>query len=188
MLVLLTSPETEAAEKTIWIGNTDTKLSETGRNQAVEFAQYDLWFVPHRIFSAYTAHMIELTTIILAAVSDKDIDVTLLPELADRSMGSLTGRAYRETMMEFPRRNWLAWRRSYWSPPPDGESLFDISDRILTAFRTKILPIPATENVLIICAPDVIRLIIGHLTHIEEPEVSKIVVEALVPYCINGKL
>ncbi len=183
MLILLTPPETEAAEKTLWIGNTDSKLSKKGHTEAVEFARYDLWFVPHRVFSAPTEHMVELTSILLPFT-----ETTLLPALIDRSMGSLTGRPYRETMVEFPRRNWLAWQRSYWTPAPEGESLFDISDRILTTFRTKILPIPSAECVLVVCAPDVLRLIIGFLTHVEEPEISKIPVEAMVPYCINGDL
>ena len=109
-----------------------------------------------------------------------------LDELTDRSMGSLTNRAYRETMEEFPRRNWLVWQRSFWSAPPDGESLFDISDRILGAFIHKILPIPSAEDVLIVCAPNVMRVLIGYLTHAEEIEIPKLTIEALVPYVING--
>jgi broad specificity phosphatase PhoE len=103
-------------------------------------------------------------------------------------MGTLTGRSYRETLAEFPRRNWLAWQRQFWIAPPGGESMFDISERVLTAFRTKVLPIPAAETVVILCAPDIIRLVVGYLTHVEEEEVMKLKVEPVVPYVINGDI
>jgi broad specificity phosphatase PhoE len=182
MLVLLSPPETEAEKDNLWIGNSSTKLSQRGREAAAEFAKRNLWINPKHVYCA-NDHLVEFITYLLPETKP-----TILTELIDRSMGSLTGRSYRETMMEFPRRNWLAWQRSYWTAPPGGESLFDISDRVLTAFRVKILPIPSKETVLVVCAPDVMRLLIGFLTHKEEAEIPQITVEALIPYVVNGDL
>lgn len=181
MLILLSPPETEADKNTLWLGTSSSKLSERGRDNASDFARRDMWIKPDRVYCAPAEHLIELISFLLPNVKP-----IVLNELLDRSMGSLTNRSYRETMMEFPRRNWLAWQRSYWTAPPDGESLFDISDRVLTAFRTKILPVPSRETVLVVCAPDVMRLLIGSLTHREEAEIPQIIVEELIPYVING--
>jgi broad specificity phosphatase PhoE len=103
-------------------------------------------------------------------------------------MGSLTGRHYRETMAEFPRRNWLGWQRSYWIAPPAGESLFDISDRVLTAFRLKVLPIAAHENVIVVCASDILRILVGYVTKTDESDIPKFDVQPAVPYVIRGEL
>lgn len=181
MIILIAPPESELEEKTIWVGNTDSKLSASGREFAIEFARYDMWVNPSRVYCAPAAHMVEFASILLPLTK-----IILTDEFTDRSMGSLTGRPYRETMEEFPRRNWLSWQRSYWTAPPDGESLFEISERVLSAFQTKVLPIPSAENVMIICAPDVMRIILGYLTHVEEPEVPKITIEPVVPYVVNG--
>lgn len=181
MLGLISPPETELEEQDIWVGNSFSKLSQQGLNLAVEFARNDMWIVPSRVYTAPADHMLEFCKIILP-----DVDPVVLHEFTDRSMGNLQGRGYRETMNEFPRRNWLAWQRSYWNAPPDGESLYDISDRVIAGFRNKILPIESRENVLLIVAPDVVRLLIGYLQKMEEIEIPKISVEPLVPYVVNG--
>ena len=181
MLVLLAQPQTELEEQARWLGTLDSFLSERGRYAAIDFSRHDMWIKPDRVYLAPAAQHVELAKIL-------SLDFIPLPELSDRSMGSLSGRPYRETMAEFPRRNWLVWQRSYWTAPPEGESLFDISDRVLRAFTTKILPITAGETVLIICSANIIRLIIGYLRHLEEDEIPKIAVEGLVPYVINSAL
>lgn len=180
MLILVAPSETELEEKTIWLGNLNSRLSQLGREMTKEF---DKHINPQRIFIPSAEHIGELAAILFPFGAP-----TIVEEFNDRSMGTLTGRTYRETMTEFPRRNWLAWQRSFWKAPPDGESLFDISDRVLTAFRTKVMPIPSQEDVLIICAPDIIRILIGFLTKAEEVEIPKISIEPLIPYVVNGEI
>jgi 2,3-bisphosphoglycerate-dependent phosphoglycerate mutase len=181
VLIFLAPPETELEEKKIWLGNTSSVLSKAGREAAIDFARNDMWMKPSRVFGAPAEHIIEFSSIILPFFTP-----TIVEEFTDRSMGSLTGRGYRETMLEFPRRNWLAWQRSFWNAPPQGESLFDISDRVITAFQVKVLPISITETVLIICAPDIMRILLGFLTKTEETELHKMNIEPIVPYVVNG--
>jgi 2,3-bisphosphoglycerate-dependent phosphoglycerate mutase len=136
-----------------------------------------------RAYVAPAGHLQEFAKIVL-----RQQEYEIVPEFTDRSMGTLTGRGYRETMVEFPRRNWLAWNRSYWIAPPEGESFFDIADRVLTAFRNRVLPVPAGEKVCIIAAPNVLRILIGCLSKTDEAEIPKIRIEACVPHTINGEL
>lgn len=182
MLILIAPPQTIHETEQIWTGNTDTTLSEVGLTVARSLAWYDSVDVD-RAFVAPAEHFQEFAKIILTRLEWETI-----PELTDRSMGTLTGRVYRATMAEFPRRNWLAWHRSYWTAPPEGQSFFDISDRVLTFFRTKILPIAAHDRVAIIAAPDVLRIIIGHCSKTEEAEVPKIRIEPCIPHVVNGDL
>lgn len=183
MLLLISPSQTEAERDNLWLGNQDSKLSEDGRAAATEFAKHAGWIKPARLYTSPAAHVREFAETVLPAAERQS-----MLDFADRSMGTLTGRSYRETLAEFPRRNWLAWQRQFWIAPPGGESMFDISERVLTAFRTKVLPIPAAETVVILCAPDIIRLVVGYLTHVEEEEVMKLKVEPVVPYVINGDI
>ena len=182
MLILIAPSETCHQLNETWIGNTDTTLTETGVNEARNFAWHDA-IVADRAYVAPAAHIQEFAKIVLVKY-----EYEVLPELSDRSMGTLTGRGYRETMAEFPRRNWLAWHRSYWVAPPEGESFFDISERVLTALRTKIKPVADGEYVAVIAAPDVLRVLIGYLSKTDETDVPKIRIEPCVPHVVNGNL
>jgi 2,3-bisphosphoglycerate-dependent phosphoglycerate mutase len=178
VLVLLSPPATKLEEETLWLGTLESNLSDDGRVQAEVFARSNRTHYD-RAYIGPGSHLDEFAQIVLP------ITPTRITEFASRSMGTLTGRPYRETMQEFPRRNWLAWQRSYFIAPPDGESFFDISERVLTAFRTKILPIEESTNVIIIAAPDVLRILIGHLSNYDETSIPKVVIESVIPYLIH---
>jgi broad specificity phosphatase PhoE len=180
MLVLITYSQTKHQVDEIWTGDLDTELSPDGILDA-ETCDYFGGVDVTRAYAAPQQHIQEFAKKVLVRR-----EWETLPELRDRRMGTIQGRAYRETMAEFPRRNWLAWQRSFWTAAPEGESFFDISDRVLTAFRTKILPIAHADRVAIIAAPDVLRIIIGYLTKTEEVEVPKIAIEPCIPHVLNG--
>jgi broad specificity phosphatase PhoE len=182
MLILMSYSKTQHELDEIWTGTLNTELSPVGVGEAKDFAHWDGADVD-RAFVAPAAHIQEFAKIVLVRG-----EYEVVSELADRSMGNLTGRGYRETMVDFPRRNWLAWHRSYWSSPPEGESFFDITDRVLTALRTKILPIESAHRVAIVAAPDVLRILIGYLTKTDEADVPKIRIEPCVPHVINGDI
>lgn len=182
MLILIAPPETEHDLTETWTGNTDTALSEAGRGAAENLRYFDSIDVD-RAFVAPQAHHVEFAKIVLTRR-----EYEAMPEMSDRSMGTLTGRTHRETMGEFPRRNWLAWHRSYWTAPPAGESFFDISERIRTALQTKIMPIGQNDRVAIIAAPDVLRLIVAYINKTDEIDVPKIRIEPCVAHVLNGDL
>ena len=175
MLSLICHTKTELEAQGIWLGILDSQLSDIGMQHAQELDRIH----SSRAYVAPSSHAQQFANIVLAN------EFSIVERFADRSMGTLTGRDYRETMAEFPRKKWLAWRRSYWVAPPGGESLFDISDRVLTAFR-QILPVASAENVVIVCAPDVLRILIGFLIKKDEGDLMKIEIQSGVPYTING--
>jgi|ERR1044071_681970 2,3-bisphosphoglycerate-dependent phosphoglycerate mutase len=178
MLTLICHPETELQEQKLWQGTLDSQLSANGLQIAHELEP----IAAERAYVAPSSHVLQFAKIILKN------EFTVIPQFADRSMGNLTGREYRQTLNEFPRRNWLAWHRSYWTAPPDGESLFDISDRVLTTFRTQVAPVLATEKVAIVCAADVLRMLIGYITKQDETELMKIEIQSAIPYVVNGEI
>ncbi len=182
MLVFLCPPETKMQAETLWLGNRDSELTSEGRKLAEELAYWDL-VQNDRAYLAPSSHVAEFASIVLMNPYVEVVDA-----FTDRSMGTLTGRTYRETLAEFPRRNWLAWQRSYWTEPPEGESFFDITDRVMTAFRTEILPIKSSEIVAVIAGADVLKILIGFLSNKSEAEIPKISIEPVVPYIIKGDL
>lgn len=179
MLIFLCPTETKHQAEKLWLGTLDSELSPMGREQAADMAVYNRKHAD-RAYASPGTYVAEFASIALTT------NPVILDEFVDRSMGTLTGRSYRETLAEFPRRNWLAWQRSYWSAPPEGESLFDISERVMTAFRTKILPVELTETVAIIAPADVLRILIGNISNKPEGDIPKISIEPAIPYIIRG--
>lgn len=182
MLVLLALPETEADKQTKFIGTLNTTLSEEGKSSITELLDFfhpPAWFNINRLYIAPQYQFKEL-----ANLAFPNIVAESIIEFNNRDMGSLTGMLYKEAMQEFPRRNWLAWERSFWIAPPDGESLFDISDRVLSGFCNKILPISAHEVTWIIAPVDVLKIIIGFVTHANEDQIPSIGIEPMIPHTL----
>lgn len=179
MLILLAFLSSEPSESGIW--NTEDHLP-------IEDNRYLLSKnIFNNIDRVYSSPSI-LCTVMIETLIKQGNNVSYLEGLRDRSLGSLSGRDYKETMKEFPRRKWLEWQRSYWVSPPEGESFFDLSDRIKRVLLSNILPIGLTETVLIIAAPNVLRVIIGYLNNIEEAQIPHIPIEKGIPYVINGEI
>jgi len=70
--------------------------------------------------------------------------------LNERDYGDLVGLNKTETAEKFGKEQVHIWRRSYDTPPPNGESLKDVVDRVSPYFREIIQPfILDKKNVLI---------------------------------------
>jgi broad specificity phosphatase PhoE len=169
-------------ESHIWPSNNDSPLSLVNYEQLHDIKK-DLSPVD-RIFAAQSLDVTQM----LQIIAPSEMTISYMENLRDRSMGTLSGKTHKETIKDFPRRHWLRWERSYWVQPPDGESFFDISDRVLKTFTLKILPVGLTEKVLVIAPSVVLKLIIGYISKMDEDFIPKINIEGLMPYVINGEI
>lgn len=84
--------------------------------------------------------------------------------LNERMYGDLQGLNKDETAQKYGEDQVKIWRRSYDSPPPNGESLKDTAARVIPYFESEIIPkLKAGKNVVIAAHGNSLRALIMYL-------------------------
>ena len=113
-------------------------------------------------------------------------------KLNERDYGDLVGLNKQETADKFGKDQVHIWRRSYDTPPPNGESLKDVVERVSPYFKENIKPlIDKGENILIAAHGNSLRAMMIELGMYKAEEISNIELPTGSPLCINldqGKL
>ena len=112
--------------------------------------------------------------------------------LNERDYGDLVGLNKAETADKFGKDQVHIWRRSYDIPPPNGESLKDVVDRVSPYFTETIQPhILNKKNVLIAAHGNSLRAIMIRVGMYKPEEISSIELPTGSPLCLdyqNGEL
>jgi len=112
--------------------------------------------------------------------------------LNERDYGDLVGLNKAETADKFGKEQVHIWRRSYDTPPPNGESLEDVVDRVSPYFTETIQPhILNKKNVLIAAHGNSLRAIMIKVGMYKPEEISSIELPTGSPLCLdyqNGEL
>ncbi len=104
----------------------------------------------------------------------------------ERDYGDLVGLNKEETAKKFGKDQVHIWRRSYDTPPPNGESLMDVVNRVSPYFENNISPlINENKNVLIVAHGNSLRAIMIKVGLYKAEEISKIELPTGSPFCIN---
>ena len=113
-------------------------------------------------------------------------------KLNERDYGDLVGLNKAETADKFGKEQVHIWRRSYDTPPPNGESLKDVVDRVSPYFTETIEPhILNKRNVLIAAHGNSLRAIMIKVGMYKPEEISSIELPTGSPLCLdyqNGQL
>ena len=81
-----------------------------------------------------------------------------------------------ETAEKFGKEQVKIWRRSYDTPPPGGESLKNVVDRVAPYFRKNIKPLlDQNKNILIVAHGNSLRAMMIELGMYKHEEISSIV-------------
>lgn len=187
MLVLLRHPECIDNADDVMVGQRDSPLTKDGQIQAREAAET---LSDYRFAHIYTSPLLRALDLTRAVVGRQKFGsaYTMVPELVERSGGSAEGKKYSQLKKELPPRKYKIWQREFFEAPPDGgESLHDVSERVLPWFKENVIPrISRNENVLVVAHSGVIRVIFGYLKQIEEAEIMKLPIEYAMPYFFYG--
>ena len=113
-------------------------------------------------------------------------------KLNERDYGDLVGLNKAETADKFGKEQVHIWRRSYDTPPPNGESLKDVVERVSPYFTEIIEPhILNKKNILIAAHGNSLRAIMIKVGMYKPEEISSIELPTGSPLCLdyqNGKL
>ena len=106
--------------------------------------------------------------------------------LNERDYGDLVGLNKAETADKFGKEQVHIWRRSYDTPPPNGESLKDVVDRVSPYFTDIIQPfILENKNVLIAAHGNSLRAIMIKVGMYKSEEISSIELPTGSPLCLD---
>ena len=119
-------------------------------------------------------------------LENNKIIMTCSEKLNERDYGDLVGLNKQETADKFGKDQVHIWRRSYDTPPPNGESLKDVVERVSPYFKENIKPlIDKGENVLIAAHGNSLRAMMIELGMYKSEEISNIELPTGSPLCIN---
>ena len=125
-------------------------------------------------------------------LENNKIIMTCSEKLNERDYGDLVGLNKQETADKFGKDQVHIWRRSYDTPPPNGESLKDVVERVSPYFNENIKPlVDKGENILIAAHGNSLRAMMIELGMYKPEEISNIELPTGSPLCINldqGKL
>jgi len=119
-------------------------------------------------------------------LDNNKIIMTCSEKLNERDYGDLVGLNKQETADKFGKDQVHIWRRSYDTPPPNGESLKDVVERVSPYFKENIKPlIDKGENILIAAHGNSLRAMMIELGIYKPEEISNIELPTGSPLCIN---
>ena len=119
-------------------------------------------------------------------INNNKLIMTKHENLNERDYGDLVGLNKEETANKFGKEQVHIWRRSYDTPPPNGESLKDVVERVSPYFKKNIKPLLVQNNNILIAAHgNSLRAMMIELEMYKPEEISSIELPTGSPLCIN---
>jgi len=162
-------------------GWVDVPLTQTGEEEA---RQAGLRLAELSFDVAYTSGLTraQQTLAIIMDAAEFTVPVIRDQALNERHYGDLQGLNKAETAQRYGAEQVKIWRRSFSTPPPNGESLADTAQRTLPFFERAILgDIAQDKNVLVVAHGNSNRSIVMRLDELSEVQVLELEIPTGVP-------
>ena len=197
-LILLRHGQSEWNESNQFTGWVDVNLTAKGEGEAKRGGELlkEQGILPNIVYTSLLRRAIRTANIALNAADRHWIPVVRDWRLNERHYGALQGLNKAETKDKYGEEQFMAWRRSYGTPPPeleDGaeysqagdpryanldqvprtECLKDVVERFVPYFEEEILPrAKKGETVLIAAHGNSLRALVKYLDNISEEEIA----------------
>ena len=206
-LVLLRHGESEWNALNLFTGWVDVGLTEKGRAEAVRsgelLTQHGL--LPDVVYTSLLRRAITTAHLALESADRLWIPVRRSWRLNERHYGALQGLDKAETKARYGDEQFMAWRRSYDTPPPpiekgsefsqdtdpryanvDGgpltECLADVVVRFLPYFTDVIVPdLRAGKTVLMVAHGNSLRALVKHLDQVSDDDIAELNIPTGIP-------
>ncbi len=198
-LILLRHGESEWNAKNLFTGWVDVPLTEKGRAEAVRGGELlaESSLLPDVVHTSLQRRAINTAALALDAADRHWIPVRRSWRLNERHYGALQGKDKKQTLAEYGEEQFMAWRRSFDTPPPPldddsefsqagdpryadlgeelprSECLKDVIERMLPYWESDILAdLRAGHRVLIAAHGNSLRAIVKHLDQISDEDIA----------------
>jgi len=111
-------------------------------------------------------------------VSENDFEVYVTEKLNERYYGKIQGWNKEEMMRKYGEKKVKLWRRSYEIAPPGGESLKDVSKRIVPFYKKYIeKDLKNDKNVLIVASHNSLRALVKYIENISDKDIIDVEID-----------
>ncbi|NMR20337.1 phosphoglyceromutase [Cellulomonas fimi] len=205
-LILLRHGESTWNAKNLFTGWVDVPLSEKGTAEAVRGGTLltDAGLLPDVVHTSLLRRAITTANLALDAADRHWIPVKRHWRLNERHYGALQGKDKKQIRDEFGEEQFMLWRRSYDTPPPEielgsefsqdadprytgepiprTECLKDVLERALPYWDAEVVPdLRAGKTVLVAAHGNSLRAIIKHLDGIDDDTIAGLNVPTGIP-------
>jgi 2,3-bisphosphoglycerate-dependent phosphoglycerate mutase len=206
-LILLRHGESVWNAENLFTGWVDVPLSEKGRAEAERGGTQlrDAELLPDVLHTSLLRRAISTANLALDGCDRHWIDVRRDWRLNERHYGALQGKNKKQTLEEFGEEQFMLWRRSYDTPPPeiergsefaqdadpryadiDGgpgtECLKDVVTRLLPYWESAIVPdLRAGKKVLVVAHGNSLRALVKHIDGISDEDIAGLNIPTGIP-------
>lgn len=190
-LVLVRHGQSEWNLKNLFTGWKNPDLTEQGLQEAIDggAALKEYGIVYDIAFTSVLLRAERTLDIILEGIGQTDLETIHDQALNERDYGDLSGLNKDDARKKWGDEQVHAWRRSYDTPPPGGESLKDTGARVWPYYMIEILPrVLSGQNVLVVAHGNSLRSLVMVLDRLSREEVTTLNLATGVPmvYKLNA--
>ncbi len=181
-LILLRHGQSQWNLENRFTGWVDVPLSPKGEQEAHAAGEKLRGRRIDRLFTSVLQRAIETARIALGTAGITEPPTTRAAELNERMYGDLQGLNKAEAAKQFGEAQIKIWRRSYDTPPPNGESLADTAARVLPYWESTIRPeLLAGKNVLVAAHGNSLRALVMHIDGLTREQVLELEIPTGAP-------
>lgn len=173
-LVLVRHGESEWNAKGLWTGWTNVNLSEKGREQARAAGKL---FTDFHFDLAFTSTLkrAQQTWEEIQTVINQHPQTLTNKDLNERDYGDLTGKNKWQVKKDVGEEEFVKLRRSWDYPPPHGESLKEVYNRVLPYYLNIIEPkLKEGLNIIIVAHGNSLRALVKYLDHVPDEQIASV--------------
>ena len=128
-----------------------------------------------QLFTSVLQRAIETARLALITAAMNDLPTIRDAALNERMYGDLEGLNKAEAAAKWGDEQIKIWRRSYDTPPPNGESLADTAARVIPYWDATILPLLRSgKNVLVVAHGNSLRALVMHIEGLTRAQVLEL--------------
>ena len=206
-LILLRHGQSEWNEKNLFTGWVDVPLTDKGRAEATRGGELiaENQLLPDVVHTSLLRRAMNTANLALDAADRLWIPVKRSWRLNERHYGALQGKNKAEIREEYGEEQFMTWRRSYDTPPPElddssewsqagdpryadvanlprTECLKDVLERFLPYWDEQIVPdLKAGRTVLVAAHGNSLRALVKHLDGISDEEIAGLNIPTGIP-------
>jgi len=190
-LVLIRHGESEWNKENRFTGWIDIPLSAKGEEEARQAGEKLKGMHFDKAFTSVLQRAIKTFEITAQTAGFNHLILEKDEALNERMYGDLQGLNKDECRQKFGAEQVHIWRRSYDTPPPNGESLKDTADRVLPYYNKKIEPmLNEGKDILVVAHGNSLRALIMYLEKLSGEQIVKVEIPTGIPilYDLDEKL